>query len=39
MDDKENRRYEKLEDRKVTTCIDLGITISSIWKIIIIIKL
>jgi hypothetical protein len=23
MEDKENRRYESMEDRKLTTCIDL----------------
>jgi hypothetical protein len=31
MEDKENRRYESLEDRKVSTFKDLGITI---WRII-----
>jgi hypothetical protein len=30
MEDKENRRYESMEDRKLRTCIDLGI---KIWRI------
>jgi hypothetical protein len=30
MEDKENRRYESMEDRKVRTGIDLGI---KIWRI------
>ncbi len=30
MEDKENRRCDSLEDRKVRTCIDLGI---KIWRI------
>ncbi len=30
MEDKENRRYESMEDRKVRTGMDLGI---KIWRI------
>ncbi len=30
MKDKENRRYESMEDKKLRTCIDLGI---KIWRI------
>jgi hypothetical protein len=30
MEDKENNRYDSLEDRKVRTCIDLG---TKVWRI------
>jgi hypothetical protein len=36
MEDKENRRYDSLEDKKLRTFIDLGITI---WRIIIILRI
>jgi hypothetical protein len=35
MEDKENRRYDSLEDKKLGTFIELGITI---WRIIIIMR-
>jgi hypothetical protein len=35
MEDKENRRYDSLEEKKLSTLIELGITI---WRIIIIMR-